>query len=113
MQLSGKAARYLRSLGHSLDPIVQIGKDGIKANVISAVNRALEDHELIKVKLLQEAPVDRHEAAEELSKQTESEMIQVLGRTVLLYKRHPKEPKIELPKKGKGTKSESEGESDD
>src|SRR5690348_583007 len=57
--LSGKAARYLRGLGHHLDPIVQIGKDGITEGVVTATRTALLAHELIKVKILPEAPIDR------------------------------------------------------
>lgn len=95
--LSGKQRRYLRGLGHDLKPIVQIGKDGIDDGLVAAVSQALEDHELIKLKVGESANLDRHEAAEELAKRTSSEVAQVLGYTVLLYRAHPDEPAITLP----------------
>jgi len=94
--LSGKQRRYLRGLGHELKPIVQIGKGGIDDGLVSAVAQALEDHELIKLKI-GESDLDRHEAAEDLAKRTQSEVAQVLGYTVLLYRAHPDEPTIVLP----------------
>jgi RNA-binding protein len=99
--LSGAAVRMLRGLGHHLDPIVMIGKDGITDGVVGSLRAALLAHELVKVRVQPEAPIDRHEAGEELAAKTGAALAQVLGRTLLLYKRHPKKPKIELPKAAK------------
>lgn len=96
--LSGKAARYLRGLGHHLEPIVQIGKDGITEGVVAATRDALLAHELVKVRLLSEAPVDRKAAGEELAERAGAALAQTLGRTLLLYKRHPHKPTIVLPR---------------
>jgi RNA-binding protein len=96
--LTGKAARYLRGLGHHLDPIVQIGKDGITAGVVEATRAALLAHELVKVKVLAEAPIERKQAGEALAAEAGAALAQTLGRTVLLYKRHPNKPKIVLPR---------------
>jgi len=96
--LSGRAARYLRGLGHHLEPIIQIGKEGITEGVVTATKAALLAHELVKVRVLSEAPVDRKEAGEELAKRAGAALAQTLGRTVLLYKRHPHKPKIVLPR---------------
>lgn len=94
----GRVLRYLRSLGHHLQPVLSVGKEGVTEGLAAETERALLAHELIKVKVQQEAPVDRHEAAAELAAATTSTLVQVLGRTFLLYKRHPKEPKIHWPK---------------
>lgn len=94
--LAGKDRRALRALGHHLKPVVQIGQQGITVGIIDAAAAALDDHELIKVKVLEGAPVDRKEAAEELARETGAELAQVLGRTFLLYKPHPTEPKIRV-----------------
>ncbi len=102
MTLTGKQKRHLRSLGNRLDPVVRMGKDGLDEGVISAVDAALELHELVKVKLGANTPEGRDEAAEELSKQTQSEVAQVMGGTVLLYRRRKKEPTIVLPIATKG-----------
>jgi RNA-binding protein len=95
--LSGKQRRHLRGLGHDLDPVVQLGKDGITDGVIGALGAALETHELIKVKLGQSFPGDRHEAADALAAKTGAELVQVLGHTLLLYRARAEEPTIELP----------------
>ena len=95
---SGKGIRYLRGLGHHLDPIVQIGKEGVSEAVIAATKQALLDHELVKVRVAAECPTDRKEASDELAKATGAILAQVLGRTMILYKRHPREPKIVIPK---------------
>jgi RNA-binding protein len=96
--LSGKALRHLRALGHHLRPVVQIGKEGVTDAVVAATRTALSAHELVKVKLGGEAPVDRKSVGAELAARAGAELAQTLGRTLLLYKRHPHTPKIELPR---------------
>jgi RNA-binding protein len=96
--LSGKQRRYLRALGHELRPIVQVGRDGLDDGLVAAVDRALTDHELVKIKLGEGANLDRHDAATDLAARTQSEVAQVLGNTVLLYRAHPDEPEIALPR---------------
>ena len=96
--LSGKQRRYLRSLGHELRPGVQVGRDGIDDGLVAAIDRALTDHELVKIKLGEAANLDRHDAAADLAARTRSEVAQVLGNTVLLYRAHPEEPEITLPR---------------
>ena len=95
--LDGAALRHLRGLGHALTPVVMVGKDGVTEAVLAALRAALLSHELVKVKVLSESPLDRHETAALLAAGTDAALAQVLGRTLLLYKRHPKKPKIELP----------------
>ena len=77
---------------------MQVGKDGIDDGLVAAVNQALIDHELIKVKVGENAGVDRHDAAEDLAAKTQSEVAQVLGNIVVLYRAHPDEPTIVLPR---------------
>jgi RNA-binding protein len=95
--LTGKQKRFLRGLGHDLKPVVMIGKSEITEAVCGEASAALESHELIKVKILESCLTDRHEVAENLARECSSEVVQVLGRTVLLYRRG-REPRIELPK---------------
>jgi RNA-binding protein len=96
--LTGSQRRHLRGLGHHLDPVVQLGKGGLTDSVIAAVDAALERHELVKVRVGTECPDDRHEIAERLAPAVKAQLAQVLGRTMLIYRRHPKEAKIQLPK---------------
>lgn len=98
LKLPGAALRHLRALGHDRKPVVMVGKEGITESLVEATRAALRTHELVKVKVQSEAPVDRHDAAQALALATESVLAQVLGRTFLLYKRAPKNPKIVLPK---------------
>lgn len=97
MALTGKQRRALRALGHALTPVVQLGKGGISPALVGAVDEALATHELIKVKVLDTAELDRHDAATKLAAETMSEVAQVLGNTILLYRPDPMEPRIELP----------------
>lgn len=98
--LTGKQRRHLRALAHALRPLVQLGKDGIDDGVVAAVSQALLDHELVKVKLGEAAGLDRHQAADDLARRTASEVAQVLGNTILLYRPHPEQPTIVLPRRG-------------
>jgi RNA-binding protein len=93
--LNGKQRRKLRALGHHLEPVVIVGQQGVTPGVVSATDQALYDHELIKVKIA-EGPEDRKEAAAHLAKETGSELAQVLGRTVLLYRRREEDSKIDV-----------------
>lgn len=95
MPLSGKQRRHLRSLGHHLEVVVQVGMQGVTPGVVSATEQALKDHELIKVKIAADGPEDRHEAGEHLANETGSELVQVLGRTVLLFKKRKEKSKFE------------------
>jgi len=85
-------------MGVNLDPILTIGKDGISDNVIWQADGALRARELIKGRVLQTAPAEPEEIAEEVARRTGAELVQVLGRNFLLYRRNSEEPKIELPK---------------
>jgi RNA-binding protein len=102
---SAPLRRTLRSAGHSLDPVVQIGKQGVTDPVVAQVSRALLDHELIKIKLGTECPSDRFEVADRLSGEPGVQVAQILGRTILLYKRHAKVPKFEESKKSAKAKA--------
>ena len=96
--LSGKQRRYLRSLGHHLQAVVQIGKHGITEAVIAATDAAITTHELVKIRRGSECPQERSEIAGALSEALKADVVQQLGHTVLLYRRHPQEPVIELPR---------------
>ena len=87
----------MRGLGHDLKPVVLIGKSEITDTLLQETDAALERHELIKIKLLENSATDRREAAAELAVNLQAEVAQILGRTFLLY-RPSREPKITLPR---------------
>lgn len=94
--LTGKQKRHLRGLGHGLKPVILIGKKEVDQALIAETEAALTHHELIKIKVLENCPLDRHEAADALSEATGSDVAQVLGKTFLLY-RSAEKPVIVLP----------------
>jgi RNA-binding protein len=96
-ELSGKQRRHLRALGHHLHAVVQIGHDGVTDALALETNRQLEAHELIKVKVSENAPLERHDAADALAQRCGAEVAQVLGRTALLYRPRKEKPQIVLP----------------
>ena len=95
MPLTGKQKRALRALGHHLDVIVQVGAEGVTDGVVAALAQALDDHELVKVKIAADRE-GRAVAVEALATQTRSEVAQVLGRTALFFKKKKKRSKINL-----------------
>lgn len=95
--LTGKQKRYLRSMAHHLDPIFQVGKGGVNNNLIKQIKEALEARELIKVSILQNCDVDKQEVANVLAEGAEAELVQLIGKTVVLYKESTEHKEIELP----------------
>jgi len=91
--LNGKQRRYLRSLGHHLRAVVQVGDDGVTDGVIGALAAALETHELVKVRIADDRD-GREPAIAKLAEGTGAEVAQVLGRTALLFKRRATKPSI-------------------
>lgn len=101
VSLAGKQRRYLRSLGHKLQPVLHIGREGSSGEaVIAAADAQLEAHELIKVRLGQNVLEDRRAAADGLARATGSQVAQILGNTILLYRARREKPKIRLPAAG-------------
>jgi RNA-binding protein len=97
-ELTSKQRAFLRSLAHPLKPILQIGKEGVTDEVASSAVEAFQNRELLKVKVLESAPLSAREAASELSERVDgAHVVQVIGRTVALYRRHPENPEIRLP----------------
>ncbi len=97
MPLTGKQRRFLRAEAHSLQPIVMIGKEGLSETVLDATREALLAHELIKIRVLESAPMDRKEVSETLPSLVDAELAGLIGRILVLYKRHPSKPKVGLP----------------
>ncbi len=95
--LTGKQARYLRGLGHSLKPILQVGKAGITDPFVHQVRQALETHELIKVKLIKSAPESVKHSGEDLASRVPCQIAQTIGKTLLLYRQREENPEIVLP----------------
>ncbi len=100
-EITTKDRAHLRSMAHELNPVVQIGTDGISEGVTDAVDVALTEHELIKVRVGQNYEGDRKQAGVDLAAATRSELTQVIGRVIVLYRPRPHDlpgkPRIALP----------------
>ncbi len=95
--LTGKQRRHLRALGHHLSPVIHLGKEGLTGALIAACDKALEDHELVKVKLLESVGDDRDTVGAALAEAVSAALAQALGRTLLLFRARASDPKIVLP----------------
>ncbi|MBP1992901.1 ribosome assembly RNA-binding protein YhbY [Paenibacillus eucommiae] len=95
--LTGKQTRYLRSLAHHLDPIFQVGKGGVNNHLIRHIEEALEVRELIKVTVLNNSGEDRKEVGTQLAEKSKAELVQVIGKIIVLYKESRDQKKIQLP----------------
>lgn len=96
--LSIKARKYLKQLAHHLKPVVHVGKGGIDERVAAALDEALEQHELIKVRLLDTVPFGRKESAGLLAAASGASPVEVIGRIAILYRRRKEKPEIVLPR---------------
>ncbi|MHC5372715.1 ribosome assembly RNA-binding protein YhbY [Enterococcus sp. LJL120] len=91
MELRGKQKRFLRSQAHHLQPIFQIGKGGLNTAVIKQIDEALEKRELIKISLLQNTDEVADEVAKVIQETIHCEVVQIIGRVIVLFKPSSKE----------------------
>ena len=94
--LTGKQRAYLRKLAHTMDAVLQIGKQGITPEAAAAADEALEARELIKISVLDNCEHSPKEVAEILSGRTRSECVQVIGKKFVLYRRSKGKRVVEL-----------------
>ena len=83
--MTGKQRSKLRAIGHSLKPSITLGKQGLSKYVKNEIKEQLRVHELIKLKVLDTCPFSKKECAENLSKQKFVEIVQIIGKTILVY----------------------------
>lgn len=95
--LNSKQRAYLTSLASHITPIFQIGKSGLTPEIIEAVNSALEKRELVKITVLKNCFDDPKELAGKMAERTRSQVVQVIGRKIILFRVSKKKPVIELP----------------
>jgi len=95
MALTNEQKKAYRTIGHNLNPIVTIAGNGLTEGVMDELNRALDDHELIKVKIAVADREVKHAVIAELVKQTGAELVQQIGKVALLLRNNPKaSPKL-------------------
>ena len=84
--MTSKQRAYLKSLAMTMDPILQIGKSSLTPEYIASVREALDARELIKISVLQNCLDDPKEMAQVMAERTHSQVVQVIGRKIVLYK---------------------------
>ena len=101
MTTTPKQRQYLKGLAHALKPLLQIGKEGVTDAALRSIAHALGRRELLKVKVLDAAPESAEESGARIARALEKvEVVQVIGKTVVLYRPHPEKPEIQLPERG-------------
>ncbi|MBQ1915459.1 MAG: ribosome assembly RNA-binding protein YhbY [Selenomonadaceae bacterium] len=95
--LTGKQKSFLRSLGMKLEPVVNIGKEGLTPTVVAAAREVIRKRELIKVRVLQNCAELPKDIITILAERADANLVQVIGRNGLLYRKNEEKPKIELP----------------
>ena len=100
MIMTSKQRAYLRSLAMTMDPIFQVGKASLTPELIEAIREAIDARELIKISVLKNCADDPRAIAEVIAERARSEVVQVVGKKITLYKeaKNEKKRKIELPK---------------
>lgn len=97
--ITTKQRAYLRGLGNALEPVMQIGKEGVTENVLTSINLLLEARELVKIKMLKNCDEDVRDLTHEIAKKLEADVVQVIGNIFILYKKSTRKnfKHIELP----------------
>lgn len=96
--MTTKQRAYLKSLAMTMDPIFQVGKNSMTPELVKAVSEALEARELIKISVLKNCADDPKELAAVLAERTRSQVVQVIGKKIVLYREgRDKNKKIQLP----------------
>ncbi len=98
--MNSKQRAYLKGLAMNMDPIFRLGKSAVTPEITTAILDALKARELIKVAVLQNCEEDPKNIATTLAARTHSQVIQVIGKKIVLYKENPdpKKAKIQFPK---------------
>lgn len=99
--VTGKQRAYLRKLGHGIEPIFQIGKDGVTDTLLIGIDEALEKREILKVHILETALLDTKETCNEIAEELNAVPVQAIGNKFILYRQSSdvKKRKIEIPRK--------------
>ena len=95
--MTSKQRSYLKGLAMTIDPIFQLGKSSLTPENTQAISEALEARELIKINVLQNCADDPNELAQIVAERTHSQVVQVIGKKIVLYKESKNKKKIELP----------------
>ncbi len=97
MSIDQKQRRHLKGLAHHLKPVVMIGQHGLSDAVIAELELALESHELIKVRISGADREQRKAMIDRICDRCGADFVHAIGHVAVVYRRHPKQPRIALP----------------
>ncbi len=97
--ISSKQRSYLRSLANNIEAVIQVGKGGVTPELTKSVDEVLEKRELVKLSILNNCMEEPKEVADILSGRTRSEVIQVIGKKIVLFRQSKKKPTIDIDSK--------------
>ena len=98
VEITPRQRAHLKSLAHHLNPVVFVGKEGITDQTVRSLEEAFNTRELLKVRILEAAPMKAREGAQLLAERIEGAVaVQAIGRIGVLYRQHPEKPEIKLP----------------
>jgi len=95
--LNSKQKSFLRSMGVALEPVVNIGQEGVTPTVVESAKEVIKKRELIKVRVQKNAPGEPKDVLNMLTERVDADLVQVIGRNGLLFKRNFDKPRVELP----------------
>lgn len=97
MSLTSKQRSHLKALAHHLEPVVRVGRAGATDGVSGEVDRTLEAHELIKIRIEVEDSSERRAIAADIAQRSGAELVGAVGKIAILYRGREDDPKIKLP----------------
>lgn len=95
--LTGKQRSYLRGEANNLDPYVHIGKEGLNDSIYEKIDEVLDDHELVKIRVLDNSLEDIKEVAHNVCETMGADLVQVIGNVFIIYRKNMEEPVYNLP----------------
>ncbi len=96
--MTSKQRAYLKGLAMTMEPIINVGKSSVTPELVASVDEAIEKRELIKIGVLKNCMDEPKAIAEMIAERTRAQVVQVIGKKIVLYRRKKENPKIELPK---------------
>jgi len=98
-KLTNNQKKFLRSMGHTLKPVVMIGQHGLTESVLAELESTMEKHELLKIKVRAQDRDEKQQMIDQIVKVSRSRLVQVIGNIVVIYRPFDEDPQIILPRK--------------
>ena len=98
-KLTNNQKKFLRSMGHTLKPVVMVGQHGLTESVLTELQSTMSKHELLKIKIRSQDRDEKQQMIEQIIKFSQAHLVQVIGNIVVIYRPFDEEPQIILPRK--------------